>query len=52
MGRQDAGTGMDDSAADQMRFPQKSEMIGYASDAFAFARAAIAPDLPPAGEHG
>ena len=42
MGRRDAGTGMDDSAADQMRFPEQSEVIGYARDAFAFARSAIA----------
>src|SRR5579864_468290 len=42
MGQRDAGTGMDDAAADQMRFPEQSDVIGYAGEAFAFARSAIA----------
>ncbi len=46
MGRRDAGTGMDDAAADEMRFPDKDEVVDYAREAFAFARAAIEA-VPP-----
>ncbi len=42
LGRRDAGTGMDDSAADQMRFPEQTAVIEYARQAFAYAESAIA----------
>ena len=46
MGRRDAGTGMEDDAADQMRFPAKDAVIQYAREAFIFARTAIEA-IPP-----
>jgi hypothetical protein len=42
IGRRDAGTGLDDASADQIRFPAKEDVVGYARKAFSFARAAIA----------
>jgi len=42
MGLRDAGTGMENSAAEQMRFPEQSEAIGYARRVFDFAVSAIA----------
>lgn len=41
IGRRDAGTGMEDEAADAMVFPEPPEVIGYASRAFAFGEEAI-----------
>ena len=40
-GLRDAGTGMDDKAAEGMRFPDKDEVVDYAREAFAFVRTAI-----------
>ena len=41
IGRRDAGTGMEDEAADRMQFPPPSDVIGYARTAFAYAASAI-----------
>ncbi|HKW08138.1 MAG TPA: DinB family protein [Candidatus Dormibacteraeota bacterium] len=40
-GHRDSGTGMEDEAADHMRFPDKDEVVDYAREAFAFVRTAI-----------
>lgn len=42
MGRRDTGTEMADEAAEEMRFPEQKEVIGYAGLAFAYAEEAIA----------
>ncbi|HSS60636.1 MAG TPA: DinB family protein [Candidatus Limnocylindrales bacterium] len=42
LGRRDAGTGMDDAAAERMRLPAQAEVVGYARRAFEFIEAAIA----------
>jgi len=41
MGLRNTGTKMSDEAAEEMRFPGKDEVIGYARLAFAYAEAAI-----------
>jgi DinB superfamily len=41
MGRRDTGTQMSDETAEQMRFPDQKEVVGYARLAFAFAEEAI-----------
>jgi hypothetical protein len=41
MGRRDTGTTMSDDAAEQIRFPNQSEVVGYARLAFAYAEEAI-----------
>ncbi|HVC76763.1 MAG TPA: DinB family protein [Candidatus Micrarchaeaceae archaeon] len=42
LGRRDTGTEMSDEAAEEMRFPDQKEVVGYARLAFAYAEAAIA----------
>lgn len=41
IGRRDAGTGMDDASAEQMRFPDQTAVMDYSRQAFAFALSAI-----------
>jgi hypothetical protein len=41
MGRRDTGTQMSDETAEQMRFPEQKEVVGYARLAFAYAEEAI-----------
>ncbi len=41
MGRRDTGTEMSDEAAEAMRFPVQTDVIGYAQLAFAYAEEAI-----------
>src|SRR5665213_419011 len=41
MGRRDTGTEMTDQAADEVRFPDQKEVVGYARLAFAYAEEAI-----------
>ncbi len=41
MGRRDAGTGMSDEAAEEIRFPSQKEVVGYARLAFQYAEEAI-----------
>lgn len=41
LGRRDAGTGMSDEAAEQVRFPDQKEVVGYARLAFAYTEEAI-----------
>jgi len=41
MGRRDTGTEMSDEAAEAMRFPVQTDVIGYAKLAFAYAEEAI-----------
>ena len=41
MGRRDTGTEMSDQAAEEIRFPDQKEVVGYARLAFAYAEAAI-----------
>ncbi len=41
MGRRDTGTEMSDKAAEQLRFPDKEEVVGYAKLAFAYAEQGI-----------
>jgi DinB superfamily len=41
LGRRNTGTGMPDEAAEEMRFPEKKEVIGYARLAFTYAEKAI-----------
>jgi hypothetical protein len=41
MGRRDTGTQMSDETAEQMRFPDQKEVVGYARLAFAYAEEAI-----------
>jgi len=41
MGRRDTGTEMSDEAAEAMRFPAQTEVVGYARLAFAYADEAI-----------
>jgi hypothetical protein len=41
LGRRDAGTGMDDEDADNLRFPDQSEVVDYARKVFAFAESAV-----------
>ena len=41
MGRRDTGTQMSDEMAEQMRFPDQKEVVGYARLAFAYAEQAI-----------
>jgi len=41
IGRRDAGTGMDDAAAENMRFPEQAAVIDYSRRAFDFALSAI-----------
>src|SRR5258707_13367882 len=41
MGRRDTGNEMSDEAAEGMRFPDQTEVIGYAKLAFAYAEEAI-----------
>ena len=60
MGRRDTGTEMSDDAAEGMRFPDQTEVVGYAKLAFAFADEAIglmtddlllaAPKIEPEGD--
>jgi DinB superfamily len=42
MGRRDTGTEMSDEAAEEMRFPEQKEVVGYARLVFAYAEEAIA----------
>jgi hypothetical protein len=59
-GRRDTGTEMSDEAAEEMRFPDKKEVVGYARLAFAYADEAIglmtddlllaAPKIEPEGD--
>ena len=42
MGLRDTGTKMSDEAAEQVRFPDQKEVVGYARLAFAYAEEAIA----------
>jgi hypothetical protein len=42
MGRRDTGTEMSDEAAEEIRFPNQKEVIGYARLAFAYAEDGIA----------
>jgi len=41
MGRRDTGTEMSDDAAEEIRFPDQKEVVGYARLAFAYAEEAI-----------
>jgi len=41
MGRRDTGTEMSDEAAEEMRFPDQKEVVGYARLAYAYAEEAI-----------
>jgi hypothetical protein len=41
MGRRDTGTGMPDEAAEQVRFPDQKEVVGYARRAFKYADEAL-----------
>src|ERR1700674_5144666 len=41
MGRRDTGTEMSDEAAEEIRFPDQEEVVGYARLAFAYAEEAI-----------
>ncbi len=41
MGRRDTGTQMSDEAAEEMRFPNQTDVVGYARLAFAYADEAI-----------
>jgi hypothetical protein len=42
MGRRDTGTQMPDETAEEIRFPDQKEVVGYARLAFAYAEEAIA----------
>ena len=60
LGRRDTGTEMSDEAAEQIRFPDKKEVVGYARLAFAYAEEGItlvpddqllaAPKVDPDGD--
>ena len=60
MGRRDTGTEMSDEAAEEMRFPDKKEVVDYARLAFAYAVEGIslvpddqllaAPKVDPEGD--
>ncbi len=56
MGRRDTGTEMSDEAAEAMRFPVQTDVIGYAKLAFAYAEEAITlitdelPKVEPDGD--
>ena len=60
LGRRDTGTEMSDEAADEIRFPDQKEVVGYARIAFAYAEEAItllpddqllaAPKVDPDGD--
>ena len=41
MGRRDTGTEMSNEAAEEIRFPDQKEVVGYAARAFAYAEEAI-----------
>ena len=41
IGRRDAGTGMDDASAEEMRFPEQASVVDYSRLAFDFAISAI-----------
>jgi hypothetical protein len=47
MGRRDTGTEMSNEAADEIRFPDQKEVVGYARLAFAYAEEGI--ELIPDG---
>jgi len=60
LGRRDTGTEMSDEAAEEIRFPDQKEVVGYARTAFAYAEEAItlvpddqllaAPKVDPDGD--
>jgi DinB family. len=60
LGRRDTGTEMSDEAAEEIRFPDQKEVVGYARIAFAYAEEAItlvpddqllaAPKVDPDGD--
>ncbi len=41
MGRRDTGTGMTDEAAEEIRFPDQKEVVGYARQSFKYAEEAV-----------